>query len=134
MLFATLLVACAAALSWQSMPVEVSPSAADRPLYGGAVFRPAPGAPQNLDPASADSLIQREAVSLCCLRLLSLEADGTFSGEAAESWAWSPDGMKLTLMLRADLKDGTGRAMTAQVVSASFERLLRVNPEAPAAQ
>jgi ABC-type transport system substrate-binding protein len=61
--------------------------------------------------------------------------DGPIIGDAAESWEFSPDGLTLTLKLRASLKfdprpPTSARAMTSADVKFSFDRTVSKSPYA----
>jgi peptide/nickel transport system substrate-binding protein len=59
--------------------------------------------------------------------LVNIAPDGKFTGDAAESWQTSPDGLLYTFKLRKNVLFHDGTAMDAAAVKFSIERLM--NPE-----
>lgn len=105
----------------------------EEPLYGGAVLRYLESSMPVGDPAIADSLGEREAASQGYSRLVKIDSGGRMVGELAESWIWSEDSLSLTIALRDHMRSAYGDVLTAEIVAASIQRLLRINKDSPAA-
>lgn len=105
----------------------------DKPLYGGAVVRLGENVPVSPDPAMAESVAEKEAASLCCPRLITIDNRGAFAKGVVQDWSWSRDRLSLTLSIRKGLNPSVGKALTAQTVSESIKRLLKANPNSAAA-
>jgi peptide/nickel transport system substrate-binding protein len=118
------------------------PAAAATPKDGGSFrFSQWTQDPPTLDPYLNVSFRTQEVASYFYSRLLmSKKGPGIaaqayiLEGDLAESWKWSDDGKSITFTLRADAKwqnkpPLNGRPVTAQDVTWSFDRLMKVSPQ-----
>lgn len=84
------------------------------------------GRPGSLDLAKDASNRTYRVSHLLCDPLINLSADGqSFTPGVAESWAVSPDGLEVTMRLRAGATFHDGTPITAAAVKDSFERQFR---------
>ncbi|HMO73243.1 MAG TPA: ABC transporter substrate-binding protein, partial [Paracoccaceae bacterium] len=78
--------------------------------------------PDALDPAQARTFVGRIVFESLCDKLVNIDSDGNFVPELAESWAWSDDGLTLTMRLRTDARFHDGEPVDAAAVVANIER------------
>ena len=67
------------------------------------------GDPGPLDPARSGNFLDRNIFASLCDKLIDTDPEMRFVPQLATSWEWSPDGLSLTLHLRAGVsfQDGT---------------------------
>ncbi|MBI4278670.1 MAG: ABC transporter substrate-binding protein [Armatimonadetes bacterium] len=105
----------------------------------------APGAPKvfrmvlggdalTLDPALGNDLQAILVTSNLYSTLVRADAEGNFYPDAAASWRTSPDGRTWRFVLRDNLRFHNGRAVTAQDVKYSLERLAWPETRSPNAR
>ncbi len=78
--------------------------------------------PNVLDPAQSGAFVERVVFAAMCDRLLDVGPDLGFRPELATRWAWSADGLALTLTLREDGRFHDGTALDAEAVRINIER------------
>ncbi|MGE0416581.1 MAG: ABC transporter substrate-binding protein [Acetobacteraceae bacterium] len=83
----------------------------------------------SFDPAESYEFSNNEMDANCYRRLVRPDPTrgGVLSGDLAESWDVSPDGLTFTFRLRTDAKFATGRAVTADDVAFSLQRVVLLN-------
>src|SRR3954471_21092513 len=59
------------------------------------------GDPATLDPAQSAAFVDRVALAAVCDKLIELDDKLAYVPQLATAWAWAPDGLALTLTLRA---------------------------------
>ncbi len=111
----------------------LDPALDDRPLYGGAILRIAKSTANPVALTLVRTVLEREIAALDHIRLLELDGDGNLKPEALESWSYSESRLTLSLRLRTDIRDISGKALTAGKMAESLHRLLRENHGSPAA-
>jgi len=84
--------------------------------------------PDRLDPALGGTFGGRLVFAELCDKLVDLKPDLGFAPQLATAWAWSPDGLALTLTLREGVSFQDGEPMTAEAVKWNLERY-RIAPE-----
>src|SRR4030095_6418370 len=88
------------------------------------------GDPDSLDSAKAEAERSNHPIWLLCDALLNVSKDGrSLEPGLAESWSASPDGLQLTLKLRAGVLFHDGTALDARAVKSSIERHYRPDHE-----
>jgi peptide/nickel transport system substrate-binding protein len=80
------------------------------------------GDPGPLDPARSGNFLDRNIFASLCDKLIDTDPDMRFVPQLATSWEWSPDGLSLTLHLRAGVAFQDGTAFDANAVKVNFER------------
>jgi peptide/nickel transport system substrate-binding protein len=78
--------------------------------------------PNVLDPAASGSFVERVVFSALCDKLVDVGPDLAFRPELATRWAWAPDGLSLTLSLRAGVRFHDGTPLDAEAVRANLDR------------
>ena len=81
-----------------------------------------------LDPALSGGLPDRVVLAAVCDKLIDTAPNGDFAPQLATAWAWSPDGLALTLTLRDGVRFQDGTPMDADAVRANLERY-RTDPK-----
>ena len=81
-----------------------------------------------LDPARSGGLPDRVVLAAVCDKLIDTTPGGDFAPQLATAWAWSPDGLSLTLSLREGVRFHDGTPMDADAVRANLERY-RTDPK-----
>jgi peptide/nickel transport system substrate-binding protein len=80
------------------------------------------GDPGLLDPARSGNYIDRNVLASICDKLIDTDPDMRFVPQLATGWEWSPDGLALTLHLRAGVKFQDGSDFDATAVKVNIER------------
>ncbi|MEH0076188.1 ABC transporter substrate-binding protein [Pannonibacter sp. Pt2] len=75
-----------------------------------------------LDPAQSRSFVGRIVYTAMCDKLVDVSPDLKIVPQLATEWAWSEDGMTLTMKLREGVKFHDGTDMDAAAVVATIER------------
>lgn len=83
--------------------------------------------PELLDPARSSGFQDRVVLASLCDKLIDTDAQGGFVPQLATAWAWSADGLALTVTLREGVRFHDGTAMDADAVRENLERY-RTNP------
>jgi peptide/nickel transport system substrate-binding protein len=78
--------------------------------------------PAVLDPAQSGAFVERIVFAALCDKLVDIGPDLGFRPELATAWAWSADGLALTLTLRPDGRFHDGTPVDAAAVAANLER------------
>lgn len=78
--------------------------------------------PNVLDPAVSGSFVERVVFSALCDKLVDVGPDLSFRPELATQWAWSTDGLALTLSLRTDARFHDGTRLDAEAIRVNLER------------
>lgn len=102
---------------------------AQTPKRGGILNFAVVAEPPSYDCHANSSFAALHPVSPHYSTLLRYEGDWRnmkIDGDAAESWAATPDGLKFTFKLRRNIKFHDGQPMTAADVKATYERI--INP------
>ncbi len=82
--------------------------------------------PDTMDPAAAQTVLEYQLLSLVYDALFTYHTSQmTLKDELAQSYAWSPDGKTLTVMLKPNVHFSNGDLLTAQDVAFSIERNLQ---------
>ena len=93
------------------------------PVLAQTTLRIGIGADPNvLDPAQSGSFVERVVFAALCDKLVDVGPDLAFRPELATAWAWSADGLALTLTLRADARFHDGTPVDAAAVKANLDR------------
>lgn len=77
-----------------------------------------------LDPAQSRTFVGRIVYTALCDKLVDVTPKLEIVPQLATSWAWSDDGMSLTMTLREGVKFHDGTAMDAEAVVATIKRNL----------
>lgn len=78
--------------------------------------------PDVLDPDQARTFVGRIVFESLCDKLINISADQSFVPELATAWAWSDDGLTLTMQLREGVVFHDGTPFNAEAVVANIER------------
>ena len=78
--------------------------------------------PSTLDPAQSAAFVDRVALAPVCDKLIELDARLNYVPQLATEWHWAPDGLALTLKLRAGVVFHDGEAFDAAAVRFNIER------------
>ncbi|MBM3521841.1 MAG: ABC transporter substrate-binding protein [Alphaproteobacteria bacterium] len=78
--------------------------------------------PDGLDPATGTSFTGRIVFASLCDRLIDIDEKMEFVPQLATSWAWSADGLTLTMKLRAGVVFHDGEIFDAAAAKANLER------------
>ncbi len=78
--------------------------------------------PDPLDPARSGSYGDRIVTNWMCDQLLDVSETLDFVPDLATAWAWSPDGLALTLKLRPGVVFQDGEPFTSEAVKANINR------------
>lgn len=78
--------------------------------------------PDALDTDQARTFVGRIVFESLCDKLVNITPDLQFVPELASSWAWSEDGLTLTMQLREDATFHDGTPFNAEAVVANIER------------
>ena len=80
------------------------------------------GDPGPLDPARSGNFLDRNIFASLCDKLIDTDPEMRFVPQLATSWEWSPDGLALTLHLRAGVSFQDGTPFDAEAVKVNIER------------
>jgi peptide/nickel transport system substrate-binding protein len=94
------------------------------PAFGSELRIALQDDPDTLDPALNWSFVGRHVLQSVCDKLVDIDPDGTIVPMLATGWRWSPDGLLLTLDLRAGVSFQDGERFDAQAVKFNLEREL----------
>lgn len=78
--------------------------------------------PDRFDPALSSSLATRIVFTMFCDRLFDISADLKIVPQLAESYAWSDNGIALTIKLRPNLTFHDGEPLNAEAVKYNIDR------------
>jgi peptide/nickel transport system substrate-binding protein len=78
--------------------------------------------PTTLDPAQSTAYIERIVFAAICDKLIEIDAKLNYVPQLATEWQWSPDGLALTLKLRAGVIFHDGEPLDATAVRDNLER------------
>ena len=78
--------------------------------------------PATLDPAQSVSFVDRVVMAAVCDKLIELDPKLNYVPQLATEWAWAPDGLSLTMKLRAGVVFHDGEPLDAEAVRFNFER------------
>lgn len=91
---------------------------------GGTAVIAVPSDPGHLNPAISTSAPVQQVAASVFNGLVSLDENGTPRPDLAQSWAVSPDGLRVTFTLVPDARWHDGARVTAEDVKFTFESLL----------
>jgi peptide/nickel transport system substrate-binding protein len=78
--------------------------------------------PATLDPAQSVSFTDRVVMAAVCDKLIELDPKLNYVPQLATEWAWAPDGLSLTMTLRAGVVFHDGEPLDAEAVKFNIER------------
>lgn len=78
--------------------------------------------PDVLDPDQARTFVGRIVFESLCDKLINITPQQDFIPELATEWAWSDDGLQLTMQLREDVVFHDGTPFNAEAVAANIDR------------
>jgi peptide/nickel transport system substrate-binding protein len=122
MLAGTLL-GCGSSAPASSAPASASPSGTAQPVSGGILRYGTDSEPTGFDPHTNSEEASLRVINQLYEPLVGLKSDMTFYGRLAESWE-IPNPTTYVFHLRKNVKFHSGRAMTADDVVYSFDRIL----------
>ncbi len=130
-IYLTLAVLCSTLLfplesGWGGKTVEKAP-----PAYGDIIVEGSIGDASSLIPLLATDSTSHHIASLVYNGLLKYDRDLNLTGDLAESWEVSPDGLRITFRLRKGVKWQDGRPFTADDVMFTYK--LTIDPKTPTA-
>src|SRR4029077_4191087 len=79
------------------------------------------GDPATLDPAQSAAFVDRVALAAVCDKLIELGDKLAYVPQLATAWVWTPDGLSLTLTLRAGVTFHDGEPLDAAAVKFNIE-------------
>ena len=97
--------------------------------YGDALVKASIGEPSNLIPMLASDSASHDISGLIYKGLVKYDTDLTLTGELAESWFVSSDGLTITFYLRKDIVWEDGVPFTAHDVHFGFKTI--IDPKTP---
>ena len=112
-------------------PIGESSNAAPKP--GGTLTLASFVNIRSIDPAIAFDEGSEPVVRLLFARLFQISRDGTIDGDLVDTYRLSPDGLQLTMDLRADAHFHDGSPVLADDVKRSFERAFHPDTPTPVA-
>lgn len=80
------------------------------------------GDPATLDPAQSVSFVDRVVLAAVCDKLIDVDAKLNYVPQLATEWTWAPDGLSLTMKLRAGVLFHDSEPLDAEAVRFNFER------------
>ena len=110
--------------------VNVSETAADlqaangQPAYGDALIEGTIGEPSNLIPMLASDSASHSVAGLIFNGLVKYDTDLSVTGDLAESWDVSKDGLIITFHLRKGVKWTDGKEFTAEDVMFGYKTII----------
>jgi peptide/nickel transport system substrate-binding protein len=78
--------------------------------------------PATLDPSLSVSFVDRVVMAAVCDKLIDTDSRLNFVPQLATGWSWAPDGLSLTLTLRAGVTFHDGEPLDAEAVKFNLER------------
>jgi peptide/nickel transport system substrate-binding protein len=78
--------------------------------------------PSTLDPAQSAAFVDRVVMAAVCDKLIELDAKLAYVPQLATEWSWAPDGLSLTMKLRAGVTFHDGEPFDAEAVRFNIER------------
>jgi len=78
--------------------------------------------PSTLDPAQSAAFVDRVVMAAVCDKLIELDAKLAYVPQLATEWSWAPDGLSLTMTLRAGVAFHDGETLDAEAVRFNIER------------
>jgi peptide/nickel transport system substrate-binding protein len=90
--------------------------AQEQPRKGGTLVYALGGDPAHLNIAITTDLNAQQVATQMFSQLLRVDKDANVTGDLAESWSMSPDGLTYTFKIRSNVKWHDGRPLTAEDV------------------
>lgn len=109
----------------------VPPPGADKPAYGDTLVEGTIGEPSNLIPILATDSASFDVAGYIYNGLLKYDKDLNLTGDLAESWDVSPDGLSITFHLRRGVKWHDGTEFTSRDVLYTYR--VTIDPKTPTA-
>ncbi|WP_372571617.1 ABC transporter substrate-binding protein [Ruegeria jejuensis] len=106
----------------------VSAAYADEPVKGGTLITTLPQTPRHLNPAVQSGIVTGAPGAQLFAAPLRYDEDWTPQPYLAESWAWSNDGLSMTLNLVKDARFHDGEPITSEDVAFSVETIKANHP------
>jgi peptide/nickel transport system substrate-binding protein len=78
--------------------------------------------PSTLDPAQSAAFVDRVVMAAVCDKLIDVDAKLAYVPQLATAWSWAPDGLSLTMKLRAGVTFHDGEPFDAEAVRFNIER------------
>jgi peptide/nickel transport system substrate-binding protein len=78
--------------------------------------------PSTLDPAQSAAFVDRVVMAAVCDKLIEVDAKLAYVPQLATEWSWAPDGLSLTMKLRASVTFHDGEPLDAEAVRFNIER------------
>jgi peptide/nickel transport system substrate-binding protein len=78
--------------------------------------------PSTLDPAQSAAFVDRVVMAAVCDKLIEVDARLAYVPQLATEWSWAPDGLSLTMKLRAGVVFHDGEPLDAEAVRFNIER------------
>jgi peptide/nickel transport system substrate-binding protein len=78
--------------------------------------------PSTLDPAQSAAFVDRVVMAAVCDKLIEVDAKLAYVPQLATEWSWAPDGLSLTMKLRAGVTFHDGEPFDAEAVRFNIER------------
>lgn len=129
-LSALLLFLCCACSDQNSQPVP-APREPGKPAFGDSLIEGTIGEPSTLIPLLASDSASHSVAGLIYNGLLKYDKNLELTGDLAESWEVSPDGLTITFHLRRGVKWHDGRAFTSRDVMYTYRTI--IDPKTPTA-
>jgi peptide/nickel transport system substrate-binding protein len=101
------------------------------PKRGGTLVYALPADPPHLNAALTNDINAQQTATQIFSQLIRVDKDGNVTGDLAESWSMSPDGLAYTFKIRSGVKWHDGKPLTAEDVRwALTEITMKYNPNA----
>ncbi len=100
-----------------------------KPAYGDSLVEGSIGEPSNLIPILSSDSASHDVAALVYNRLLKYDKDINLTGDLAESWQVSPDGLTITFRLRKGVKWHDGAGFTSRDVLYTYR--VTIDPKTP---
>jgi peptide/nickel transport system substrate-binding protein len=78
--------------------------------------------PSTLDPAQSAAFVDRVVMAAVCDKLIEVDPKLAYVPQLATEWSWAPDGLSLTMKLRAGVTFHDGEPLDAEAVRFNIER------------
>ncbi|NJD90821.1 MAG: peptide-binding protein, partial [Geobacter sp.] len=129
-LSALLLFLCCACSDQNSLPVP-APREPGKPAFGDSLIEGTIGEPSTLIPLLASDSASHSVAGLIYNGLLKYDKNLELTGDLAERWEVSTDGLTITFHLRRGVKWHDGRAFTSRDVMYTYRTI--IDPKTPTA-
>lgn len=117
-----------------SLQATFAPSATvaqEQPRRGGTLVYALGGDPPHLNIAITSDLNAQQVATQIFSQVLRVDKDANVTGDLAESWTMSPDGLAYTFKIRSNVKWHDGRPLTAEDVRWALTEInMKYNPTA----